>query len=269
MKVVLFCDGPRTGIREFSEGMPRCMDTIGYQPVLWHLMKYYAHYGHRDFVLCLGHKGEVIKDYFVKREIYISHDFVLSGGYVNGLRRDSDEWNITFVDTGTASNTAQRLLAIKKYVEQEDFFLANYSDALTDVYLPDLIEKFKRQNKVAQIMVAKSSGNVHFATMDDDYKTVTRIHSLGHSKHLWVNAGFFVFSNRIFDFVDPTGELTEKTFPILSRTKQLAAYPHRGVFLSMDSFHERELLEKMYDSGHAPWQVWNHDLQVEQSRVML
>src|SRR6516162_566342 len=151
MKVVLFCGGLGTRMREYSENIPKPMVPIGYRPILWHVMKYYAHYGHKDFILCLRYKADVIKNYFRHYDECVSHDFVLSRGgkSLQLLNSDIDDWSITFVDTGLTANIGQRLKAVEKYLRNEEVFLANYSDGLCDVNLSDLIENFRRSKRLA------------------------------------------------------------------------------------------------------------------------
>ena len=134
MKVVLFCGGLGMRLRDYSETIPKPMVNIGYRPILWHVMRYYAHYGHKDFILCLGYKADIIKDYFLNYNEYISNDFLMSNGGrdLKLVNSDIKDWNINFVDTGMGTNIGERLVAVKKYLEDEDMFLANYSDGLTD-----------------------------------------------------------------------------------------------------------------------------------------
>ena len=141
MKVVLFCGGQGLRLRDYSENVPKPMVPIGYRPIIWHLMKYYAHYGHTDFILCLGHKANVIKDYFIHYDECVTNDFVLRGGKrdLQLLSSDIDSWSITFVDTGIKSNIGQRLCAVREHLAGEEIFLANYSDNLTDAPLPAMI----------------------------------------------------------------------------------------------------------------------------------
>src|SRR5215471_8954268 len=142
MKVVLFCGGLGTRLKDLSENVPKPMVNIGYRPILWHLMKYYAYYGHKDFILCLGYKADVIKQFFLNYEEWISNDFTLSQGGTQLTLANNDiaDWNITFVDTGLHTNIGQRLVAVRKYLEGEDVFLANYSDGLTDLDLRQMID---------------------------------------------------------------------------------------------------------------------------------
>ena len=170
MKVVLFCGGLGMRLREFSETIPKPMVNIGYRPILWHIMKYYAHYGHKDFILCLGYGADYIKNYFLNYNECISNDFVLSQGGKNLqlFNSDIDDWNITFADTGATSNIGQRLKAVEKYLEGEDVFLANYSDGLTDLPLNDQIDHFKREGKIASFLCVKPNLSCHFITLNRD-----------------------------------------------------------------------------------------------------
>ena len=154
MKVVLFCGGQGMRIRDYSESVPKPLIRIGYRPILWHVMKYYAHFGHRDFILCLGYKADVIKDYFLHYEETLSNDFVLNGGgkEIQLLHRDIDDWRITFVDTGTSTSIGERLLAVRRHLAGEEVFLANYSDGVTDLDLNRYIDDVRRRNPVASFV---------------------------------------------------------------------------------------------------------------------
>jgi len=153
MKVVLFCGGLGTRLREYTGEIPKPMVKIGYRPILWHLMKYYAHFGHKDFVLCLGYKADVIKEFFLRYEEWISNDFTLShGGRELSLENnDIEDWNITFVDTGLHANIGERLVAVRRYVEDEEIFLANYSDGLTNLDLNHMIGQLHDSDKVDDV----------------------------------------------------------------------------------------------------------------------
>ena len=205
------------------------MVPIGSRPILWHVMKYYAHFGHKDFILCLGNQGDMIKDYFVNYKEFVSNDFVLKAGSTKLLGKDIDDWKITFVETGVASNDAERLLATKEYVKEDDFFLANYSDCLTDLHLPTMIERFKTLNRIALIMTAKPKRSFHLAAFDHN-NTVTEISTLKNLKNQWINAGYFIFRKDIFDFMDTSDDLPVKTFPVLSKLNQLVRFPMKGFF---------------------------------------
>jgi glucose-1-phosphate cytidylyltransferase len=164
MKVVLFCGGFGMRMREHSEALPKPMVAIGYRPILWHVMKYYAHYGHKDFILCLGYKADVIKKYFLEYNECVSNDFVLSRGgkSLKLLSSDIHDWDITFVDTGLTSNIGQRLKAVQRQLEGEQMFLANYTDGLSDVPLPAVIKSFKNSENVACFVSVKPRASFHF-----------------------------------------------------------------------------------------------------------
>jgi glucose-1-phosphate cytidylyltransferase len=168
MKVVLFCGGLGMRMREHSEAVPKPMVSIGYRPILWHVMKYYAYYGHKDFILCLGYKADVIKNYFLDYNECVSNDFVLSRGgkELELLSSDIHDWNITFVDTGLTSNIGQRLKAVQKHLQGEEMFLANYTDGLSDVSLPVVIESFKNSGKVACFVSVKPRASFHLIKAD-------------------------------------------------------------------------------------------------------
>src|SRR5712691_1377346 len=201
MKVVIFCGGLGMRLREYADNVPKPMVPIGYRPVLWHVMKYYAHFGHKDFILCLGHRADAIKNYFLNYNECASNDFILSGGAksLELLHSDIHDWRITFADTGIKSNIGQRLKAVEKYLEGEEIFLANYSDGLTNVPLPDLIDSVVKSRKIACFLCAKPSQSFHVVTLEGD-NLVKGIQSVRKSDIL-INAGFFVFRKEIFDYI--------------------------------------------------------------------
>lgn len=256
MKVVLFCGGQGMRLREYSEKIPKPMVPIGYRPILWYVMKYYAHFGHKDFILCLGYQADAIKDYFVKYSEYVSNDFVFSAGgnVLNLLHKDIDDWTITFVDTGMNSNIGQRLKAVEKYLDGEEIFLANYSDGLTDLPLPKMIEEFKASNVTGMFMASQPSQSFHVVTLGENnhVKDINTLSKAG----LSINAGYFIFKNEIFNYIKAGEELVEQPFKRLIASNQLQAYPYKGTFLTMDTFKEKQVLDDMYARGETPWEVW-------------
>ena len=168
MKVVLFCGGFGMRMREYSEAVPKPMVPIGYRPILWHVMKYYAHYGHKDFILCLGYKADVIKNFFRNYDECVSNDFVLSGGgkKLELLSSDIEDWRIAFIDTGLSSNIGMRLKAVEKHLCDEEIFLANYTDGLCDVNLNELAETFRKSNRVACFVSVKPRASFHTISTD-------------------------------------------------------------------------------------------------------
>ena len=256
MKVVLFCGGLGTRIRDQSESVPKPMVTVGYRPILWHVMRYYAHHGHKDFVLCLGYRADAIKRYFLEYDETVSNDFVMSEGgrSVDLLGRDIDEWRITFVDTGMASNIGERLRAVANHLQGEEMFLANYADGVSDLPLPTMIEKFRASDAVATFVAVRPTSTFHLV-QHDDRGMVT---SIGHVTRtpLRINGGFFVFRHAIFDYLHPGEELVEEPFQRLIAEQKLITYPYDGFWAPIDTFRDRQALEDLYKTGRAPWMVW-------------
>lgn len=255
MKVVLFCGGLGTRLGELTENVPKPLVKIGYRPILWHVMKYYAHFGHKDFILCLGYKADAIKDYFLNYKEYLSNDFTMSNGgkQIELQQSDITDWKITFVDTGLRSNIGQRLKAVEKYLEGEEIFLANYSDGLSGFPLPDVIDTFVRSQNVASFLCARPSQSFHVVTLGSD-NVVNGIQGVRRTDIL-INAGFFVFRKAIFDYMRPGEELVVEPFQRLIAEKKIVGY-RSDQFWCMDTFKEHQELTDMYNSGNAPWEVW-------------
>jgi len=265
MKVVLFCGGLGMRLREHSERIPKPMVNIGYRPILWHVMKYYAHFGHKDFILCLGWKADVIKHYFLNYNECISNDFVLSkgGSKIDLLNSDIDDWNITFVDTGVSSTIGQRLKAVEPHVKGEEAFLANYTDGLTDAHLPDVIDCLYDNGAVAAFLSVKPSQSFHAVATNDGGKVVAMepIADAG----VWMNGGFFALRNEVFDYIEDGEELVEEPFRRLIERGLLRTVRYDGFWSCMDTFKEKQDLDDMYAQGNAPWEVWQESLAVLRS----
>lgn len=256
MKVVLFCGGLGTRLREYAENIPKPMVNIGYRPILWHVMKYYAHYGHKDFILCLGYKADVIKNYFLNYNECTSNNFTLleGGKKLELLNSDIQDWKITFVDTGLSSNIGQRLKAVEKYLESEEVFLANYSDGLTDLVLPEMLYKFNKQDKIASFLCVKPSQSFHLVSMEQDgvVREIRDVKQAGIS----INGGYFIFKKEIFKYINQGEELVYEPFQRLIEREELIAYQYDGFWACMDTFKEQQQLDDMYSQGKAPWEVW-------------
>jgi glucose-1-phosphate cytidylyltransferase len=255
MKVVLFCGGLGMRIRD-EENVPKPMITIGYRPILWHLMRYYAHFGFKDFILCLGYRADYIKNYFLTYNECVSNDFTLSEGgrRLELLKSDISDWRITFVDTGLQSNIGQRLKAVEKHLASEDYFLANYSDGLTDLPLDDQLSHFFSRGKVAGFVSVKPNLSCHVVNADEQGR-VLAIEDIARS-HLRINGGFFVFRRDIFDHMRDGEELVNEPFQRLLEQDQLLAYRYDGFWQAMDTFKDRQRLEELYSGGSAPWELW-------------
>ncbi|SEA44877.1 glucose-1-phosphate cytidylyltransferase [Desulfuromusa kysingii] len=257
MKVVLFCGGQGMRLREYSEKIPKPMVPLGYRPILWNVMRYYAYYGHKDFILCLGHMADTIKKYFVEYDETISNDFVYTKGgqHIEMLNTDIDDWRITFVDTGINSNIGMRLMQVKEHLEGEEMFLANYSDGLSDLNLNTMIEWFKPQtDKVASFTAYQPSQSFHVVTREGD-GLVNSISHIGTSG-LYINTGYFVLRSEIFDYLKWGEELVEDPFQRLIAAKKLTSWEHKGFWASMDTYKDKQTLDEAYAKGGAPWEVW-------------
>jgi glucose-1-phosphate cytidylyltransferase len=255
MKVVLFCGGLGMRIREYPEPVPKPMITLGYRPILWHVMKYYAHFGHKDFILCLGYKADVIKNFFLNYDECVSNNFVLSNGgrKLRLLNSDIHDWNITFVDTGIQSNIGQRLKAVEPYLRDEEAFLANYSDGLTDLPLTSYIDHFRRRGKVGSFLAVRPPHSYHTVSFDGDI--VNGVYPMSQAG-IWINGGFFVFRTEVFDYIKDGEELVEQPLRRLIDAGEVIAHKYDGYFSSMDTFKDRQQLEELYTRGEAPWEVW-------------
>jgi len=256
MKVVLFCGGLGMRIRD-AEDLPKPMVHIGYRPILWHVMKYYAHFGHMDFILCLGHRADAIKNYFLNYNECASNDFILSGGAKNLelLNSDIHDWRITFADTGINSNIGQRLKAVQKYLQGEEEFLANYSDGLTDLALPKQLEHFRQHGKLASFLCVRPNLSYHLVALQDGTSLVAGIHAINNG-NVRINGGYFIFKKQIFDYIGEKEELVAEPFNRLLQEKQLIGYTYDGFWASMDTFKDKQHLEDLYARGVAPWEVW-------------
>ncbi len=258
MKVVLFCGGLGMRLRDYAENIPKPMVTIGYRPILWHVMKYYAHHGHKDFLLCLGYGADVIKSYFLNYSECLSNDFVLSNGgkQVQLLNSDIHDWKITFADTGTTSNIGQRLKAVEPYLAGEEGFLANYSDGLTDLALPAQIEHFRTCGRIASFLSVKPNLSCHFISSDTN-GLVKEIRDVKRSD-IRINGGYFIFHRDIFKHIREGEELLEEPFQRLLEERQLVAFKYDGFWACMDTFKDKQLLEDWHARGKAPWEVWKN-----------
>ncbi len=256
MKVVLFCGGAGMRLRGYADDVPKPMVQIGSRPILWHLMKYYAHFGHQEFILCLGYKGSVIKDYFLNYDESVSNDFVWSQGgkKIHFLNRDIDDWTITFVETGASATIGERLKAVEPYLQGEEMFLANYGDGLSDLELPVMMDAFRRSDAIASLLLVQPTGSL------DVVKTgpggmVTDVCSLSRSD-IWINGGFFGLRTEIFQHIKPGDELVRQPFQRLIEKGALLAYKYQGFWQCMDTFKDKQQLEEL-NQGSAPWKVWN------------
>jgi glucose-1-phosphate cytidylyltransferase len=256
MKVVLFCGGNGMRLRGYADDVPKPMVEIGTRPILWHLMKYYAHFGHKDFILCLGYKGNVIKDYFLHYDESASNDFVWSraGKQIEFLNRDLDDWTITFVETGANATIGERLKAVEPFLRGEEMFLANYGDGLSDLPLPAMLDTFRASGAIASLLLVQPTASFDIVKAEPN-GMVQQISVLSRSD-IWINGGFFALRNEIFDHIHPGDELVREPFQRLIDKRALLAYKYTGFWQCMDTFKDKQRLEEL-NHGAAPWKVWN------------
>jgi glucose-1-phosphate cytidylyltransferase len=260
MKVVLFCGGEGMRLRGYSEDVPKPMVTIGARPVLWHVMKYYAHFGHKDFILCLGYKSNAIKNYFLEYEESVSNDFVFSQGgrKLEFMQRDIDDWKITFVDTGLRATIADRLRFVEPHLEGETMFLANYSDGLTNFYLPEMIQEFtRRRDCLASFLSVQPRSSSLDTVQSDDQGVVRGIKNMTDA-NIWVNGGYFILRKEIFRYINPGEELIYEPFQRLISEGKVWSHRYKGFWQCMDTFRDKQILDELEATGKAPWRLWKN-----------
>ena len=257
MKVVLFCGGLGMRMRDGVTNAPKPMAMIGDRPLLWHVMRYYAHYGHTDFVLCLGYGASAVKDFFLSYDETRSNDFVLEGAdrQVELFKTDISDWRITFVDTGLHSAIGERLRRVRRFVQDEEMFLANYADVFTNVPLPDMVSRFAATDAVISLLAVPPTSSHHVVDVDENglITQVTPVRDL----RQWENGGYFVIRPEIFDHLYEGEDLVEDAIVRLVPQGRVLAYPHKGYWSPADTVKERAQLDEMYHRGDCPWMVWD------------
>ncbi|MEU2254910.1 glucose-1-phosphate cytidylyltransferase [Nocardia xishanensis] len=255
MKVVLFCGGYGMRMRDGSDDMiPKPMQLVGPRPLLWHVMRYYAHFGHKEFILCLGYGAEHIKNFFLTYQESVSNDFVIHEGRVELLRSDISDWSITFVDTGVESAIGERLRRVRQYLGEDEIFLANYADVLTDAPLDEMIAEFADSGAAASMMVVPPQSSFHCVdlTPTGEVKDIMPVARMP----LWENGGYFVLTQEVFDLLPPDGDLVADACGTLAGQGRLFGYRHLGFWKPADTFKERAELDAGYRAGVRPWMVW-------------
>ena len=258
MKTIIFCGGQGTRLREETEYRPKPLVDIGGHPILWHIMKLYGHYGFSDFVLCLGYRGHMLKEYFLNYEA-MNNDFTIRmGGQQRIHYHDShkeQDYCVTLADTGLNTMTGGRLLRIKRFIE-DDTFLVTYGDGVADVDLRALLDFHQAHGKVATITTVQPPSRFGILDIGKD-KHVDRFREKPQQES-WASAGFFVFNRRIFDYLwGDDCALEQHPLQQLAAEGELVAYCHEGFFYAMDTYREYLLLNEMWNSGKAPWKVWS------------
>lgn len=259
MKVVLFCGGYGMRMRRgVDDDIPKPMQMVGPRPLLWHVMRYYAHFGHTEFILCLGYGAHHIKNFFLNYAEEESNDFVLRNGTVELLSTDIADWTITFVQTGLASPIGERLRRVRSYLDDAEMFLANYADVLTDAPLDDMIDRLAESDAAASMMVVPPQSSFHCVDLGEDGRVggIVPVQQLP----LWENGGYFVLRQEIFDHLPPNGDLVVDGCGALAKAGRLLAYRHRGFWQPADTVKERARLDEGYANGDRPWMLWEQPL---------
>lgn len=262
VNVVIFCGGLGLRMREHSESIPKPMVPVGHRPILWHVMRYYAHFGHTEFTLCLGYRAEVIKDFFLRYSETVSNDFVLTNGgrSVELLQSDIQGWTIRFIDTGLDAPVGQRLRAVRHVLGGAEVFMANYGDVLTDAPLDDLLQAFLRSGKMAAFLAVRPTPYTFHLVELDRRNRVTGLQNVAESD-LRINGGYFMFRREVLDEIGPGEDLVPHVLPRLIARRQVMAFRFDGFWAPMDTVRDWQTLEGHVTSGNMPWAVWQPKAQ--------
>jgi glucose-1-phosphate cytidylyltransferase len=243
MKVVIFCGGLGLRMGSGTTRLPKPMIPVGDRPILWHIMSYYAWFGHTDFVLCTGYKADVIERYFS------------AFGDAAEANGSGPGWSITFAETGVDAVIGQRLRAAEAYLDDDDVFLATYGDGLTDAPLPELVDRLLESDKVGIFVAAHPTAVFHIVTFDEENVVRSLVDIT--TSDIWQNAGFFVFRREIFDYIGEGDDLVDEPFQKLIAEGKLIAYPYQGFWAPMDTLKDKQNLVALVEGGHPPWQLWD------------
>lgn len=257
MKAVILAGGLGTRLSEETELKPKPMVEIGGMPILWHIMKIYSHYGINDFVICLGYKGYVIKEYFNNYFLHMSDvTFCMSENKMKVHRKNAEPWNVTLVDTGEDSMTGGRLKRVKEYIKDEDCFCFTYGDGVADINIKALIDLHKKENRLSTVTAVQPAGR--FGALDFDGNKVNSFKEKPKGDGAWINGGFFVLSPKVLDVIEGDAMVWEQEpMQKLANIGEMSCYFHEGFWQPMDTLREKHMLQKMWDCGKAPWRIWN------------
>ncbi len=258
MKVVLFCGGYGMRMRNgTADDVPKPMAMVGPRPLIWHVMRYYAHFGHKEFVLCLGYGAHHIKNFFLNYEETISNDFILRDGKAELLATDIADWSISFIQTGIESAIGERLRRVREHLDGDEMFLANYADVLTDAPLDVMVDRFAASDAGASMMVVPPQSSFHCVEMGEDNRVggITSVSDMP----LWENGGYFVLRQEIFDHIPEGGDLVADGCGELAKRGKMLAYPYRGFWKPTDTVKERAALDASYAHGERPWALWDDE----------
>ena len=259
MKVVILAGGYGTRISEESHLRPKPMIEIGGNPILWHIMKHYSHYGFNEFIICCGYKGYMIKEYFADYYLHrsdITFDFT-ENNKMTIHSNVAEPWKVTLVDTGIDTMTGGRLKRVQKYIGDETFMLT-YGDGVSDINITNLLEFHKQNNKIATLTAIQPGGRFGVLDIDDDNTTITSFAEKSKEDGGWINAGFMVLESGIFDYIKGDDTFLEKEpLESLAKDRMLNAYKHNGFWQCMDTQRDKGLLEQLWRENNAKWKVWD------------
>ncbi len=257
MKIVILCGGQGTRLREETEYRPKPMVEIAGRPILWHIMKIYAHYGFTEFVLCLGYKGSMIKEYFLNYRA-MNSDFTLSLGEHQSItyhgNHDEKNFTVTLAETGLDANTGSRVAQIEKYIDGDDF-MVTYGDGLADVNVKALVDFHLSHGRIATMTTYRPTSRYGKLELDAE----GRVTEFAEKPQLddWISGGFFVFKRDFFNYLSADPDcFMQGQLPLLAEQGELVGYRHEGFFIGMDTSREHQLLNQMWQTGNAPWKVW-------------
>lgn len=257
MKTLILCGGQGTRLREETEYRPKPLIEVGGRPILWHIMKTYAHHGHRDFVLCLGYRGQMIKEYFLNYHA-MNNDFTVNLGTQETIRyhqiNAENDFKVTLADTGLESMTGGRILRAARYLEGDTFMLT-YGDGLSDVDLTKVMEFHQSHGKLATVTTVRNISRFGTVRLDEGGQVTDFAEKP--QQDTWISAGFFVLSRKVLDLIEGDDTIFEQgPLQKLAQRGELVAYRHDGFFYAMDTYREYLLLNELWNSGEAPWKVW-------------
>jgi glucose-1-phosphate cytidylyltransferase len=256
MKVVLFCGGLGLRMRSSDDSLPKPMVPIGHRPVLWHVMRYYAHFGHTDFILCLGYGARAVKDYFLDYHETHSNDFVLTKGgeHIELLGSDISEWSITFIDTGVDTAIGERLRRVRRYIDDDEIFLANYGDVLTDAPMNDAIDDVAASDVAGSLLAVPPQDSFHVVDINSESRVTAFTPAA--EMNMRINGGYFVLKQDIFDYLNEGEDLVMDACVRAADDGRMLAIKYDGFWAAMDTLKERSWLEELYRTGRSPWAVW-------------
>lgn len=255
MKAVILAGGMGTRLSEETVSRPKPMVEIGGLPLLWHIMKIYAHYGVREFVICLGYKGYLIKEFFVNYRLHVSDITVnVAAGTIDFHRMGAEDWRVVLVETGLETNTGGRIRRIRDYVGDADFFLT-YGDGVADIDVSALLAFHRSEGRLATVTAVAPPGRFGAMVLDEEQVAVFQEKPAGDG--MTINGGFFVLSPRVIDYIaDDTTVWERQPLEKLARDGQLSAYRHKGFWHALDTLRDKTQLEALWSAGRAPWKVW-------------